>query len=370
MIRTRLIKLSPINPERSKIALAAKILRNGGLVAFPTETVYGVGSNALDPIAIKRIYSAKGRPADNPLIIHIAEIEDLKDISKAINRKILKLAEKFWPGPLTLVLPKSNLVPKIATGGMDTIAVRMPDHNIARSLIRLSGVPIAAPSANISGRPSPTRASHVIEDLWGKVDMIIDGGKTAIGLESTVLDMTSSVPVLLRPGGLPLEKLNKVIENICLHPCVENPNYMVKNFEKPNSPGMQYRHYSPKADLIVVEGPESKVTSKIKQISSRTMTIEGKKVCIVTRRRHHKFDADIVRFVGTDSKSFSKNLFDAFRHADRYDVDVIITEGIETFDLGLAIMNRLKKAANEVINTWEIEGKMEMNSRSSIEETK
>jgi L-threonylcarbamoyladenylate synthase len=349
MVSTSLVKISPVNPEKSKIVRAAKIIRNGGLVAFPTETVYGLGSNALDPIAINRIYSAKGRPADNPLIIHIAAIEDLKGISNIKNRDALKLAKRFWPGPLTLVLPKSKGVPKIATGGMDTIAVRMPDHKVARSLIRFSGVPIAAPSANISGRPSPTRASHVMEDLWGKVDMIIDGGKSAIGLESTVLDMTSSVPVLLRPGGLPVEKLNKLIGNIRIHPCVENPKYSFRYTEKHKSPGMLYRHYSPRADLILVEGPQSKVICKIMQITNRAKAIEGKKVCIVTRRRRHKFDADIVRFIGTDSKSFSKNLFDAFRRADKYKVDVIITEGIENVDLGLAIMNRLKKAANVII---------------------
>jgi L-threonylcarbamoyladenylate synthase len=351
MVHTRLIKVNPINPEKSKIVRAANIIRNGGLVAFPTETVYGLGSNALDPIAISRIYSAKGRPANNPLIIHIATIEDLKEISNATSRKVSKLAEMFWPGPLTLVLPKSRVVPKIATGGLDTVAVRMPNHKIARSLIRSAGVPIAAPSANISGRPSPTRASHVMEDLLDKVDLIIDGGKSAIGLESTVLDMTSSDPILLRPGGLPVEKVTRLIGNIRIHPCVGDPRYPLKKFRKYKSPGMLYRHYSPKADVIVVEGPQSKVTSKIKELTSRAKTIEGKKVCIMTRRRQHNFTADMVRFVGTDFKSFSKNLFDVFRSADKHNVDVIITEGIESIDLGLAVMNRLKKAAKVIINT-------------------
>lgn len=352
MVHTLLIKINPINPEKPKIARAANIIRNGGLVAFPTETVYGLGANARDPIAISQIYMAKGRPTNNPLIIHIATIEDLKRISNSKSKKVLKLAKMFWPGPLTLVLPKSRVVPKIATGGLDTVAVRMPNHKIAQLLIRSAGVPIAAPSANISGRPSPTRASHVIEDLWGKVDLIIDGGKSAIGLESTVLDMTTSNPILLRPGGLPIERIAKLIGNIRIHPSVKDPSYTpLKKFGSYKSPGMLYRHYSPKADLIVVEGPRSKVNSKIMEITSRAKTIEGKKVCIITRRRQHNFNADMIRFVGTDYKSFSKNLFDVFRSADKHNVDVIITEGIDSIDLGLAVMNRLKKAAKVIINT-------------------
>lgn len=349
MVHTSLIKVNTTNPEKYKISHGASIIRSGGLVAFPTETVYGLGANGLNPSAIGQIYLAKGRPVDNPLIIHIGRIEDLEMISDGANRNVLKLVEMFWPGPLTLILRKSKMVPEIATGGLDTVAVRMPDNKIALSLIRTAGVPIAAPSANISGRPSPTRASHVMEDLWGKVDLIIDGGRSAIGLESTVLDMTLSNPMLLRPGGLPVEKVRKVIGNISIHPCVNDPKYSLKKYSKYKSPGMLYRHYSPKADLIVVEGPESRVTSKIKEIANRMKKVEGKRVCIMSRRPQHNFTADMVRFVGSDFVSFSKNLFDVFRYADKHNIDVIITEGIECFDLGLAVMNRLEKAAKLII---------------------
>lgn len=347
---TRVSRVNPNNPEPCKIDMAARILLEGGLVAFPTETVYGLGANALNPSAVKKIFLAKGRPVDNPLILHIQHIDDLKTFARNVSRKANKLAREFWPGPLTLVLEKSQRVPQITTGGLDTIAVRIPSDIISLSLIRAAGIPVAAPSANVSGRPSPTRASHVIEDLYGKVDLIMDGGRTRIGLESTVIDMTSTVPVLLRPGGLPLERIREAIGKISIHSSIVNPEKdRLKSNKRYKSPGMKYRHYSPKADLILVEGPKIRVRNKIVELARRMRNEQSKSVCIMTKSINNNYIADIVWFVGNDVETISRGLYEIFRYVDIHNIDVIIAEEMGCVDLGLAVMDRLKRAAKEII---------------------
>ncbi len=346
---THVTRVNSNNPEPSKIDAAAKILLKGGLVVFPTETVYGVGANALNPYAVKKIFLAKGRPADNPLIVHIGHTDDLQTLAKNVSRKAHRLAREFWPGPLTLVLEKSQREPEIATGGLDTIAIRIPSNKISLSVIRTAGIPIAAPSANVSGRPSPTRVSHVLEDLYGKVDLIMDGGRTLIGLESTVMDMTPNVPILLRPGGLPIERIKETIGKISIHPSVLDPKDRLQNSNQHKSPGMKYRHYSPKADVILVEGSKLRVRNKIIELARRMRNEQSKSVCIMTKNKDSKYTADIVRFVGNDFKTMSSNLFEIFRYADNHNIDAIIAEEVESVDLGLAVMNRLKRAAKEII---------------------
>lgn len=350
MVLTRVSRVNPNNPEPCKIDMAARILLEGGLVAFPTETVYGLGANALNPSAVKKIFLAKGRPVDNPLILHIQHIDDLKTFARNVSRKANKLAREFWPGPLTLVLEKSQRVPQITTGGLDTIAVRIPSDVISLSLIRAARIPVAAPSANVSGRPSPTRASHVIEDLYGKVDLIMDGGRTRIGLESTVIDMTSTVPVLLRPGGLPLERIREAIGKISIHSSIVNPEKdRLKSNKRYKSPGMKYRHYSPKADLILVEGPKIRVRNKIVELARRMRNEQSKSVCIMTKSINNNYIADIVWFVGNDVETISRGLYEIFRYVDIHNIDVIIAEEMGCVDLGLAVMDRLKRAAKEII---------------------
>ncbi|ASJ00161.1 L-threonylcarbamoyladenylate synthase [Thermococcus gorgonarius] len=322
--------------QRDKLSVAARILKKGGLVAFPTETVYGLGADALNESAVRRIFEAKGRPADNPLIVHIAEVEWLEKLAKEVPEKAWKLAEKFWPGPLTIVLPARDTVPRTTTGGLDTVALRMPAHPIALELIRLSNVPVAAPSANISGRPSPTSADHVIEDFYGKIDCIVDGGETPIGVESTVIDLTSEVPLLLRPGGLPVEEIKKVIGEIIIHPAVKG-----EKVDIPRSPGMKYKHYSPNAQVIVVEGNREKVREKIDELVEEYRK-KGFKVGVMATEEH---DADEFFYLGGSVEEVARNLFKALRELDRRGVDLIIAEGVEESGLGMAVMNRLRKAA-------------------------
>ena len=242
---TIIIEVDPTNPEEKKLKRAAEIIRKGGLVAFPTETVYGLGANALNRKAVIKIFEAKGRPMDNPLIVHISDMKMIREIAK-MNEIAERLAKKFFPGPITLVVDKKEVIPPEVTAGLETVAIRMPSHPIALKLIKVSGVPIAAPSANLAGKPSPTKTEHVIDDLYGKVDLILDGGETNIGVESTVVDTTVYPVEILRPGGLPIEEIRKVVD--------------VKTFDRkvgvPKSPGMKYRHYAPEAELIVLYGKE------------------------------------------------------------------------------------------------------------------
>ena len=317
------------------IRIAARFIVEGKLVAFPTETVYGLGADALNENAVRRIFEAKGRPADNPLIVHIAEFDDLKKLAREVPREAKLLAERFWPGPLTMVLPKREEVPYVTTGGLDTVAVRMPAHPIALALIKAS-TPIAAPSANISGKPSPTLAEHVIDDFYGRIECIIDGGETKIGVESTVIDLSSERPTLLRPGGLPLEEIEKVIGGVEIHPAVRG-----KLVDVARSPGMKYKHYSPNAQVIVVEGKRENVRRKIAELVHEYRA-DGLTVGVMATE---EYDADEFFHLGSTEEEVARNLFRALRELDKRGVDVIIAEGIEERGLGFAVMNRLRKAA-------------------------
>ncbi|TYP58759.1 L-threonylcarbamoyladenylate synthase [Thermosediminibacter litoriperuensis] len=335
-----MIKVNPENPEPESVNLAARVIKNGGLVAFPTETVYGLGANALDEKAAFKIYQAKQRPQDNPLIVHIHSPGELEKLVSGVPRSARILMEKFWPGPLTMVLNKSGAVPYGTTGGLDTVAVRMPRHPVALALIRESGVPIAAPSANISGRPSPTAAEDVYEDLAGRVDLILDGGPCEVGVESTVLDLTGELPVILRPGGVTREELEAVLGRVELDPGLAEG-------QKPRSPGQKYRHYSPKARVLVVEGPVEAQVRKITELAEK-LTAEGKKVGIMATAQTRRFyGTGCVLSVGDREAplTISSNLFSVLRKFDRLGVEEVLAEGIPETGLGLAVMNRLRKAA-------------------------
>ncbi len=344
-METKIIKLNIHKPDPQKIDFAAKILRSGGLVAFPTETVYGLGANALDAQAVRKIFKAKKRPLDNPMIVHIAEVEEVKKLTLEVPEKASKLMKKFWPGPLTLVLRKSKIVPDEVTANLPTVAIRMPSHPVARALLKRANIPIAAPSANLAGKPSTTSQEHVIDDLKGKVDLILASGKTDIGLESTVIDLTSKTPILLRPGGVTLEELKEILGKVKVHPIVKAEK---KFGGEVKSPGMKYRHYAPNARVIVVEGEGKKVQKKIQELANHYKKM-GEKVGILTTNKKNNYSANITTFLGNTPEKIAHNLFEILREMDKQKVDTIIAEGVETKKLGLAIMNRLKKAASEVI---------------------
>lgn len=342
-MQTKILKINPKNPNLGQIRQAARIIRSGRLVAFPTETVYGLGANALDAKAVKKIFVAKGRPSDNPLIIHISDIADLGILSDHIPDTAFELIDRFWPGPLTLVLKKSKIVPKIVTGGLDTAAIRMPSGKISQALIAESGTPIAAPSANVAGSPSPTIAQHVIDDLSGKISMIIDGGPAKIGIESTVIDLSRKTPMLLRPGRVTLEQLQKVLGKIAIHPII----YGKKTKSAHRSPGMKYRHYSPRAKIILVEGPRIMVNKKISQLLLHYKK-QGLQVGILGMEKKHT-ESDMTRLIGNDPDRIAFSLFRSFREFDAKKIDIILAQGITQKGLGLGIMNRLEKAAYKKI---------------------
>lgn len=349
MIHTQILEINPNDIDTDKLAMAGNILRDGGTVAFPTETVYGLGANALDEAAVKKIFEAKGRPSDNPLIVHIADIEDVKPLVTDIPDHVHVLMEKFWPGPLTLVFPKSNIVPSMITGGLDTVAIRMPAHPIARNLIAMAGVPVAAPSANLSGKPSPTLASHVVEDLLGRVDAIISGGNCEVGVESTVLDITGEVPMILRPGGVTKEALASVLGEVVVDRAITagDEKHLI-----PKSPGMKYTHYAPKADVVVVEGELQAVVNKIQQIQQQKQETGMKIGIMATDETKDKYDNAQILSVGSRERleTITNNLFRVLREFDEIGVDIILAEAIERKGLGDAIMNRLLKAAgNHVV---------------------
>jgi L-threonylcarbamoyladenylate synthase len=340
-MKTRIIRIDINNIDNEKINLAAKIIKKGGLVGFPTETVYGLGANALDAKAVKKIFEVKKRPSDDPIIIHVSSPGDVYKLAREVPDGAKKLMKKFWPGPLTLVLKKSEIVQGIVTSGLDTVAIRMPSHPVAHSLIKTAKTPIAAPSANLFGKPSPTSAEHVKEDLDGKIDIILDSGETNIGVESTVIDLTSNIATVLRPGGITLEELEKVLGKVKLHPAAKAEKKKIKKFK---SPGMIDRHYAPDADVIVIEGKTKEdVKRKIQELAEKYKQ-ERKKVGIMITDKN-SYDADIVKFVGKNLDTIAKNLFKTLREFDKEKVDIIIVEGVKTKGLGLAIMNRLKKAA-------------------------
>lgn len=346
--------MQTINPESfqdEELQEACKILQQGGLVAFPTETVYGLGGDALRPEASAKIYEAKGRPSDNPLIVHVADMEALEDVAQNIPGAAYKLARHFWPGPLTMIFSKKEKVPKSTTGGLDTVAVRMPSHPIARALIRESGVYIAAPSANTSGRPSPTKAEHVQEDLDGRIDMIIDGGAVGIGLESTIVDMSTGIPTILRPGYITKEMLEEVLGQVQVDPAILarkiDPNIVAK------APGMKYRHYAPKGQMTIVEGDTEKVIEAINTFCRDKMK-EGRSVAVIaTEETRGRYQCDNIRSIGSrrTEGSIAAGLYDILREMDHIGAEYIFAESFEQDSLGKAIMNRmLKAAAYHVIN--------------------
>lgn len=335
------------NIEQKIIEEAGELLKQGKLVAFPTETVYGLGADALNEKAAEKIYAAKGRPSDNPLIVHIANMEALEKIVKTVPEEAYRIAEKYWPGPLTMIFEKKDIVPLGTTGGLETVAVRMPEDEIARKVIEAGGGYIAAPSANVSGRPSPTKAEHVEEDLNGKVDMIIDGGMVDIGLESTIVDMTVTPPMILRPGAVTREMLSETIGYVSVDRALIDEN----SKERPKAPGMKYRHYAPKAGLFIVEGDLQKVVSKINH-----MTLEhceqGKRVGIIgTEETASQYPQGIVKSIGTrqDESTIANHLFAILREFDEEQVDIIYSESFSVGGIGNAIMNRLLKAAGHQV---------------------
>ncbi len=345
---TIIIKMDAEDIDDRLIEKCAKILREGGIVAFPTETVYGLGADALNPKAVKKIFIAKNRPFDNPLIIHISKVEDVLPLTKEIPEKAYKVMKEFWPGPLTLVFKKSNIVPCETTGGLSTVAIRMPNNPIAIKLIGKSGVPIAAPSANISGKLSPTGAEHVIEDLMGKIDAIIVGGDCNIGIESTVLDMTGEVPTILRPGGVTREMLERVLGEVSIDSPGENFNEIKKGSR---SPGIKHTHYSPDAEMIIIQGDLDKTVAKIKELKL-SCEEKDKKIGIIctdeTGNRYRKnTEKIIVKSLGSRKypEIIAANLFKVLREFDKMDVEIILCESIDSAELGQAIMNRLEKVA-------------------------
>ena len=320
-----------------------RILKDGGLVAFPTETVYGLGANALDEEAAAKIYSAKGRPSDNPLIVHIADFSDLEKIVEEVPEEAKKLADAFWPGPLTMIMRKNEKVPYGTTGGLETVAVRMPNHDTALKMIRAGGGFIAAPSANTSGRPSPTMASHVAEDMNGKIDMILDGGSVGIGLESTIIDLSEEIPTILRPGFITQQMLSDVIGRVEIDAALIDNNSKVH----PKAPGMKYRHYAPKANMILIRGEKEKVAQKIRQLVEEELK-EGRNPGILcAEETAHLYPEGMIKKIGTlrEELTISRHLYGALREFDEEKVSSIYSETFETPVLGTAIMNRLMKAA-------------------------
>lgn len=350
IIETKYIVVDSETPDSKAMDEAGKLIADGRLVAFPTETVYGLGGNALDPTASARIYSAKGRPSDNPLIVHIAEYGDLLRVGKNVPPEAKLLADAFWPGPLTMIVERSELVPLATTGGLNTVAVRMPNHKVALELIRKSGCMIAAPSANTSGRPSPTEGKHVKEDLDGRIDMIIDGGPVGIGIESTIIDLTEDVPMVLRPGYITPVMLSKVINK----EVIIDPGIIASDdTTKPKAPGMKYRHYAPKGNLVLVEGETEAVISEINKRVAED-SLEGKRtVVIATEESRDRYKADHVLVVGAREKeeTIARHLYGMLRECDTLNADAIYSESFATPLMGQAIMNRLLKAAgHEVIH--------------------
>ncbi len=341
-------KADPGHIDADVMEQAGKLIAEGELVAFPTETVYGLGGDALDPDASRKIYAAKGRPSDNPLIVHIAEFEDMKRVAREVPEQAKKLADAFWPGPLTMIVWKSDAVPETTTGGMQTVAVRMPNHPVALELIRRSGCLIAAPSANTSGRPSPTEAQHVAEDLSGKIAMILDGGPVGIGIESTIIDLTEETPMILRPGYITPEMLSETLgEEVVIDPGI----IAADDTRKPKAPGMKYKHYAPKAEMIIVDGAQDAVIDKINELTAAKRA-EGKKVAVIaTDETKERYDAQVILSMGrrSDEDAIAQHLYKILRECDELDVGEIYSECFQTPRIGQAIMNRLLKAAGHTV---------------------
>lgn len=331
--------------EAAELDRACQILREGGLVAFPTETVYGLGGDAMSETAAEKIYAAKGRPSDNPLIVHIADREGLYAVAEGVGSKAEALAERFWPGPLTMIFPKKDAVPLSTTGGLDTVAVRMPAHPVAAALIRQSGVYIAAPSANTSGRPSPTRAEHVMEDLQGRIPLILDGGRVGIGIESTIVDMTGEIPMVLRPGAVTGEMLAEAIGEVAMDPALlsgrPEKNIVAK------APGMKYRHYAPRGQLYIVEGEPENVVDKINGLMAECHKNGVRAAVIAAEESRGQYHTEEVYCIGSRETegSIAAGLYDILRKMDSIGAERIYAESFSEDRLGQAIMNRMFKAA-------------------------
>lgn len=346
-INTKIVKIDPKNIDYDIIKEAAHVINQGGTVVFPTETVYGIGADALNAEAVDKIFKAKGRPQDNPLIVHIADFDELNNLVLNIPVNAKRLADKYWPGPMTMILYKKDILSDKISAGLNTAAIRLPSNEIALALIKESKKPIAAPSANLSGKPSPTEANHVIEDLMGKVDMIIDGGSTSIGLESTVVDMTADVPMILRPGGITYEDIVSVLGNCDYDPAI------IKSSDKiiPKSPGQKYRHYHPNADIILYKGNIDNIVRKINE-DYELLESEGKRAGIMsTVQTNEYYGGKKTICVGDRTKllTISSNLFKDMREFDYRGIDIILAESVDESGLGKAIMNRLTKASVKII---------------------
>ncbi|MDD6796424.1 MAG: L-threonylcarbamoyladenylate synthase [Clostridiaceae bacterium] len=348
-METKVAIVKDLDKDIKYIEEAAQIIKNGGNVVFPTETVYGLGGDALNVDAVNKIFQAKGRPQDNPLIIHVAS-KDLSRWAREVPEIAKKLIDKFWPGPLTIILNKKNIVPDVTSASLESVGIRMPNNEVALKLIELSGTTIAAPSANISGRPSPTDVERCVEDLSGKVDYILGADKSEVGVESTIIDCTVEPAVVLRPGGVTLEMLKEIDDRITLDKGIMTKP--TKDF-KPKAPGMKYRHYAPKAKVTIVIGDSHKVVEKINEIVHNNIE-QGKKVGILASKENEdKYKEGEVLVLGSskDLREVAHNLFEYLRSFDDIGVDVILAEGYEEKGVGIAVMNRLKKAAGyDIIN--------------------
>ena len=347
IMQTIIEKAVGLDEDSEWLRTASKILRAGGLVAFPTETVYGLGGDGLNPLASGKIYAAKGRPSDNPLIVHIADMDALYGIVRDVPEKARLLAEAFWPGPLTMIFEKNDKVPLQTTGGLESVAVRMPSHEVARALIRCSTGYIAAPSANTSGRPSPTKADHVVDDLNGRIEMIIDGGEVGIGLESTIVDFTEDIPTILRPGYITQEMLASVIGEVRMDRGLIEESSGIH----PKAPGMKYKHYAPKADLVIVEGEPEAVTTYI-NAQAAFLREKGESCGVIAADETVcLYQAEQVLSIGSraDEESIARHLYDVLRRFDDLAVKKIYSESFCTPVMGQAIMNRLLKAAGHQV---------------------
>lgn len=349
-MNTILRKVDVDNIDMEVIKEASDILHAGDMVAFPTETVYGLGADALDEKASKKIYAAKGRPSDNPLIVHVANEQQILPLVKEIPESARKLMKAFWPGPLTIIFNKSDVVPYGTTGGLDTVAIRMPNHKVALTLIEESNIPIAAPSANTSGRPSPTTAMHVMDDLNGKISMVIDGGAVGIGIESTIVDVTGDIPMILRPGYINKKMLEEVVGEVTIDKAILGP---VSPDLKPKAPGMKYKHYAPKADFTMFDGDIDKVADRINELAESYIK-KGYKVGIISSdesKDRYRYGEVISIGSRNNEISISKNLYKVLREFDDKQVDYILGETFRSEELGQAIMNRLLKAAGYQVET-------------------
>jgi L-threonylcarbamoyladenylate synthase len=333
-IETKILKISPELPDESIIGEAADILRGGGIVAFPTETVYGLGADALNEHAVREVFSAKGRPPDNPLIVHIADIGQMEELSPDVTENARLLTKHFWPGPLTVILKVRPHIPKVVTGGLDTIALRMPAHNVPLALIKNLGRGIVGPSANLSGKPSPTTAQHVYDDLQGKIAMILDSGPTIIGVESTVIDVTHTPPVILRLGGTPKEEIEKIVGRV---------ETTADHQMKKRSPGTRYRHYAPKARVILVPQGNRFV---FKKLIDQQQSMKRRIGCILNSLTVSKWlRPEEMNIITIPSEEYANKIFDTLRKLDQAKVHVILIETVPETGLGAAVMDRLKRAA-------------------------